>query len=174
MKAEWQQQMDAAFDKYFAMSKMLGADVELLLQDESDTQSSRRNFIRAASTLVEGYTHCFREMCAVGVVTSPASLSEEEVKALTFERKLGSIERTKLTVRATYKLFELPDVPNFGVRGWEQAQRLLDKRDRLMHPKSVQDLEVADDEWNDIHLGVEWLFEQLFGFMEQLARIHGI
>jgi hypothetical protein len=169
-----QQQMDAAVDKYFAMSEILQSDMEALLADGSDTQSSRRNFIRAAASLIEGYTHCFREMCQVGLATGAVTLTPNEASVLTTERGFGSAERTKLTIRATYKLFELPEVPDFGVRGWQGAVALLDKRDSLMHPKSVEDLDVSEAQRHAVHEGAIWILKQLFGFMSQLARVHGI
>jgi hypothetical protein len=174
MKEKWQLQLDAAFDKYFVMSRLLQQDLEELLAHDEDTQSSRRNFIRAAASLVEGYTACFREMCQVGLETGPGSLSRNEEAVLKNERLYGSAERTKLTIRATFKMFQLPSVPDFGTKEWLQALRFLDKRDRLMHPKSVDDLDVSDSSWSDIYGGSVWLLQQLFGFMSQLARVHGI
>jgi len=171
--SNWQQRLDAAFAKYFAMSNMLQADVEALLEDTRDTQSSRRNFIRAVAPLMEGYAHCFRDMCQVGLETGAGSLTSKEVKVLKAERSFDSAERVKLTLRAAYKMFQLPSVPDFASEGWKHAQRFIEKRDKVMHPKSVEDLEVPEAQWSDIHAGVVWLFEQLFGFMGQLARVHG-
>jgi hypothetical protein len=165
--------MDAAFDKYFAMSNILQDDIEVLLDVKDDSQNSRRNFIRAAAALIEGYAHCFREMCELGVATGAGPLTSKEVQVIQAERSFDSAERIKLTLRAAYKSFQLPSVPEFGDEGWQHAQILIEKRDRLMHPKSVKDLEVPDALWADIHEGTKWLFRQLFGFMEQLAIVHG-
>lgn len=57
--------MDAAFDNYFALSNELREDLSALLDSESDSQHWRRNYIRVSASLIEGYAHCFREMCAV-------------------------------------------------------------------------------------------------------------
>jgi len=173
METSWQQRLDAAFDKYFAMSNLLQDDIEALLDVKDDSQNSRRNFIRAAAALIEGYAHCFREMCEVGVGTGAGPLTSKEVQVIQAERSFDSAERIKLTLRAAYKLFQLLSVPEFGDQGWHHAQTLIEKRDRLMHPKSIEDLEVPDDLWDDVHKGTVWLFRQLFGFMEQLAIVHG-
>lgn len=173
MKEKWQQQMDAAFDNYFVMSDLLQADIEELLNHDEGTQSARRNFVRAAASLVEGYSSCFREMCQVGLETGPGTLSKKEVKVLKSERSFGSVERIKLSARAAFKLFGLPSPPDFGASGWRQAQTFLEKRDRLMHPKSAQDLEISDESWADIYDGTVWLLQQLFGFMGQIAKTHG-
>jgi hypothetical protein len=165
--------MDTAFDRYFEMSNILQDDIGALLDANDDSQSSRRNFIRAAAALTEGYAHCFREMCEVGVATGAGPLTSKELQVIQSERLFDSAERIKLTLRAAYKSFQLPSVPEFRGKGWQRAQSLLEKRDRLMHPKSVEDLEVPDVLWADIHDGTKWLFRQLFGFMEQLALVHG-
>lgn len=173
MESSWQQRLDAAFDKYFAMSNILQDDIEALLDAQDDSHNSRRNFIRAAAALIEGYAHCFREMCEVGVATGAGRLTPKEVQVIQAERSFDSTERIKLTLRAAYKSFQLPSGPDFGDEGWRHAQSLIDKRDRLMHPKSAEDLEVSDDLWANIHEGTKWLFKQCFGFMEQLKSVHG-
>jgi len=173
MKHLWQEQMDAAFDRYFAMSELLQSDMEALLVGDPKSQSLRRNFVRAACSLVEGYAHCYRDMCQVGVAAGPGPLNADETKVLTDERAFGSTDRVKLTVRAIFKLFELPNAPDFSQKGWPQAQALFDRRDRLTHPKSVADLVVADEHWDIVYDGAAWIFEQLFSFMRELNRVHG-
>jgi hypothetical protein len=168
-KAGWQRRMDAAFDNYFQMSEMLQADVDALLDGDMRSQSGRRNFIRGACSLVEGYTACFRDMCQVGLETGPGSLDADEEKVLRNERGFVLIDRTKLSVLATYKMYELPVIPDFVAVGWVQAQRFLRKRNELMHPKTAPNLEVRDADWDELYDGVLWIFAQLFGFMEQLA-----
>jgi hypothetical protein len=155
------------------MSELLQSDMEALLAGDSKSQSLRRNFVRAACSLIEGYAHCFREMCQVGLATGPGSLSADEAKVLTDERAFGSTDRVKLTVRAIFRLFELPKTPDFSERGWLQAQQLFNKRHRLMHPKSVEDLAVSDEQWDTLYDGATWIFRQLFSFMSELARVPG-
>ena len=57
--------MDAAFDNYFALSDVLRSDLIALLDSELASQHWRRNYIRVSASLIEGYAHCLREMCAV-------------------------------------------------------------------------------------------------------------
>lgn len=169
----WQQRMDAAFDRYFAMSPMLRDDINHLFSGDDNSQSDRRNFIRAASALIEGYTNCFREMCQVGLETGRGTLNDKEVRALTDERTFSSVDRLKYTLRAVYKLFQLPSIPEFGKAGWTDAQALIEKRDKVLHPRSIEDLAVTDDLWTQLRSGLVWVFQQLFGFIEQLASVHG-
>lgn len=38
-------------------------------------------------------------------------------------------------------------------------------RDRLMHPKSMQDLLITDAEWPNFQMGASWLIEQFVAFI---------
>lgn len=165
--------MDTAFDRYFKLSPLLNSDVEYLLRNENQNQSFRRNFIRSACALIEGYLSCFRHLCEIGVESGQGTLTNKEFRALTEEKSLDSANRTKFTLRATYKLFELESIPEFGGKGWDDAQVLLRKRDNLVHPKRAEELEIDDESWNRIYAGAIWIFEPLLTFVEKLARKHG-
>lgn len=165
--------MDAAFDNYFQLSNILQADMNVLLDGENDSQHWRRNFIRASASLIEGYAHCLREMCAVSFECVAPEISKKESEVLQSERGFDANERIKLTLRVAYKLFELQPAPNFGGSEWPRAQRVLEKRHLLMHPKSPADLQVADNLWDELRGDVTWLIEQLFNFMSALEKKHG-
>lgn len=168
-----QKRMDAAFDNYFQLSNILQADMNTLLDGENDSQHWRRNFIRASASLVEGYAHCLREMCAVSFECVAPEIGTKESEVLRSERSFDANERIKLTLRVAYKLFELEPAPNFGGNEWPRAQRVLIKRHLLMHPKTPADLDVPDDLWNEMRDDVAWLMEQLFNFFSLLQREHG-
>lgn len=165
--------MDAAFDNYFQLSNILQADMYMLLDGENDSQHWRRNFIRASASLIEGYAHCLREMCAVSFECIAPEISKKESEVLQSERSFDANERIRLTLRVAYKLFQLEPAPNFGGNEWPRAQRVLSKRHLLMHPKTPADLDVPDDLWNEMREDVAWLMEQLFNFFSLLQQKHG-
>ena len=167
-----QQKMDAAFDNYFALSNVLQADMNALLDGENATQHWRRNFIRATASLIEGYAHCLREMCAVSFECVATEISKKESEVLQSEWNFDANERIKLTLRVAYKLFQLEPAPNFGGNEWPRAQGVLGKRHLLMHPKTPADLEVSDDLWGEMRDDVTWLMEQLFKFFSLLQQKH--
>ena len=164
--------MDAAFDNYFKLSVVLQADMNALLDGECEDQHWRRNFVRSVAALIEGHAHCLREMCAVSFECIAPELTKKEEEVLKFEAAFSAVERMKLTLRAAYKLFELAPAPNFGVREWPKAQRVLEKRHLLMHPKTPADLEIPDRLWVEIRTDVAWLIEQLFNFFVLLQKKH--
>jgi uncharacterized protein with von Willebrand factor type A (vWA) domain len=168
-----QQKMDAAFDNYFELSRILQNDMNALLDGENESESWRRNFIRASAALIEGYAHCLREMCAVSFECVAPELSKKETEVLRPESSLDANERIKLTLRAAYKLFELQPAPNFGGSEWLKAQRVLGKRHLLMHPKIPADLVITDQLWSELRTDVTWLMEQLFSIFSLLQRKHG-
>ena len=168
-----QERMDAAFDNYFALSKVLQDDLGVMLDIESDSQHWRRNYIRVSASLIEGYAHCLREMCAVSFECVAPEIGKKEAEVLRSERSFDANERIKVTLRVAYKLFELQPAPNFGGSEWPRAQRVLEKRHLLMHPKNPADLEVPDYLWNELRGDVTWLIEQLFNFIAALQEKHG-
>lgn len=168
-----QERMDATFDNYFALSDVLREDLVALLESESQSQHWRRNFIRVSASLVEGYAHCLREMCAVSFECVAPTIGQKEAEVLRSERGFDANERIKLTLRVAYKLFELQPAPNFGGPEWPRAQRVLAKRHLLMHPKTPSDLDVPDELWNELRQDTSWLVEQLFNFIAALQQKHG-
>lgn len=167
-----QQKMDAAFENYFELSKILQADMNALLDCEDDTQHWRRNFIRASVSLIEGYAHCLRDMCAVSFECISPKITKKEAEVLKSEKGFDANDRIKLTLRAAYKLFELAPAPNFGGNEWSRTKKVLNKRHLLMHPKTPADLHISDDQWKEIREDVAWLLEQLFNIFSLLQQEH--
>lgn len=176
-RAALQRQMDSAFDNYLELSEVLREDLCALLDAELDSLASRRNLIRASVVMIEGYTHCIREMCLVGLQCDPPALTKpaltkKEVAALKSERSVDTNDRFKLTIRAAYKMFALSPLPDFGGEYWVRAQNLLIKRHLLMHPKVPSDLDIDSSSWPDIKDDVAWLMQQLFEFFALLQKRH--
>jgi hypothetical protein len=165
-----QQKMDAAFDNYFALSRVLQEDMTALLDSENQTQHWRRNFIRASASLIEGYAHCLRDMCMVSFECIAPEIGKREAEVLQSERGFDTNERIKFTLRVAYQLFQLEPAPNFGGNEWPRAQLVLSKRHLLMHPKTSGDLEVSDEIWNEMRDDIAWLMEQLFNFFSLLQE----
>jgi hypothetical protein len=168
-----QQRLDAAFDNYFTLSDTLREDLLVLLEDESESQHWRRNYIRVSASLIEGYAHCLREMCLVSLECVAPEISESEAKIVRSERSFNANERIKLTLRAAYKLLELQPAPRFGGHEWLRAQRVLDRRHLLMHPKTPADLEITNELWLELREDVTWLIEQIFNFIAAFQAKHG-
>lgn len=165
-------QMDSAFDNYFSLSEVLREDLNVLLDSELDSATSRRNFIRASAAMIEGYAHCIREMCLIGLQCDTPDITNKEAAAIRSERDFNTTDRFKLTVRAAFKIFELSPLPDFGGARWARAQEVLKKRHMLMHPKEPGDLQIESSSWIGVSDDVAWLMQQLFAFFELLQEKH--
>ncbi len=157
-----QKKMDKAFDNYFTITEILKSDILFLIELDDDNNSGRRNYIRTLTPLIEGYSSCFREIASIGLECNSPVISNKERQVLKEESKFGAADRIKLTLKATYKMFELVPVPDFGGNNWENAKVAITKRGALMHPKSALDLEISESSWLVIRNGLFWLTKEHF------------
>lgn len=163
-----QEKLNTAFDNYLKLSDILTADGMALLESNENDEQWRRNFVRSCSALIEGYSHCFREMMKIGIEIESIDIPKKERKVILSESSVDTSDRIKLTLRAAYKMFNLAPVPDFGSENWINAQYALDKRHALMHPKIPSDLEITIDAWSQIHSGLSWLIEIHFNVIKLL------
>jgi len=170
--SDLQKQFNNAFGNYLDMSDILREDISMLLDIDDDSVAWRRNFIRASFPLIEGFCHCYREMCTVALHTDALSLTENEEKVIKDERSFSFSDRYKYTLRAAYKLFEIQPLPDFGLEWWPKAQSAMNRRDRIMHPKTLEDLHMSESEWSEIHEGLRKTVSELFKFPEHVLRKH--
>ena len=169
---ELQARMNAAFDNYLALSELLMSDGLMLLDMEQTDVRWQRNFIRTAAALVEGYSHCFREMALIGLECDPSEIPKKEREMLVTEAHMDTSDRIKLTLRVIYRMFKFTPMPDFGSENWSNAKLALEKRHALMHPKTVADLEISPGSWERIHSGLSWLIEQHFNLIKAAYERH--
>lgn len=156
--------MDAAFANYLALSDVLMADGQFLLDMEKADSQWQRMFIRNAAALIEGYSHCFRDIAKIGLEIDESLIPKADQKALT-DHKMDTDERIKRTLKVIYRLLQIAPYPNFGDANWCNSKLALQKRHALMHPKTVDDLEITSESWEKIYAGLTWLIEQHFNVM---------
>ncbi len=167
-----EQRMGEALDNYLALSYLLSEDFDKFLDTENDSQGWRRNYIRIVVALIEGYSHCFSEMAVLGLECSHPDLSNKERKALESGFGFSASERVKYTLKATYKMFDLSPVPEFGSEDWEKALVVFDKRHSITHPKVPGDLEITDQSWDSIRKASNWLMKCHFDVAKILYEKH--
>jgi len=170
---ELQERMNDAFDNYLSVSNILVDDGMLLLDLKDDDVKWRRHFIRSTAAMIEGYSHCFRQISAIGLECDSINLTKAEREVLLNEGKFNATDRIKLTLRVSYKMFGYSPIPNFESDDWQNAIYALDRRHMLMHPKTVDDLEISSESWDRIHSGLEWLITQHFKFIQLIYENHG-
>jgi len=165
---EIQKQFIEEFNNYLALGKVLAADLVDLSKSEDDTAYWRRNYVRVVASLIEGYSHCFRKMAAIGLKSNSSTLSKKEQESLLMESIFSTSNRIKLTLRAFYKMFELSPVPDFSGKEWQNAMAFIEKRHALMHPKNLTDLEFTEKSWDELRNGSNWLIKKHFDILKIL------
>ena len=156
---------DDAITNYLTLSSALGEDLKLVLDSDNGSVAWKRNFIRVALAVIEGNCHCFREFCEVAMEAGQ-QLSKKRQKAITDERSCSASDRIKYNIQSAYEAFEIDQAPNFGGQEWKQAEKAIIKRDKIIHPKTIQDLEISESEWQQYHNGIVWLIQNLISFIE--------
>ena len=145
-----QTKMNETFENYLSLSNELLSDGEYLLSLDGNDIRWQRNFIRTVVSIIEGYSHCFRQIAVIGVEMGAGELTKKEKEILLNEENYGICDRIKLTLRSTYKMLSIKPLPDFGTKDWSSAMLALEKRNLLTHPKTITDLEISEDTWDQI------------------------
>jgi hypothetical protein len=172
-KATLQRELDSAFSNYLKLTKVLQGDLDAMLDEERASLHWRRNFVRASAAMLEGHAHCLRRMCTIGMHIDASIFPNKERKAVTNEGGVSANERLKFTLRAAYKLFQLQPFPRFEGPEWRNAQKVMVKRHKLMHPQCPSDLGIADSTWGALRRGIIWLMQQFFDFLSLSQAKYG-
>lgn len=168
-----EERMDAAVDSYLKVADVLARDVNAILDQETSTGAWRRAYVRTVGAMIAGDSFSIQQMAAIGLETNAPKLTEKEVKALSCDNQHSATDQIKYVLRSAYKMFELDGAPDFGERGWCKAQKFVEKRNKIMHPKSPADIHVSGDEWNDVFEGSKWLIQQHFTLIQRMQEKFG-
>jgi len=141
----------------------------------------RRSYVRSVFAFIEGYTYGFRQI-SLRIAKEPLGikLTEEEVVALkqvdvTIDENGTINERPKYSSAKNILIFSVSAIAkqheaDFQIdkngKGWKDYKDALRIRNRLMHPKSYQDLEISDSEIESTEGAYRWFTNEL-GRLEQ-------
>ena len=170
-------------ETYLILDKDLACAREQWAQ--SDTPYARRTLIRTSSALMEGLVNQMGNFVlesidhGVGFLFSSAELSilKEETYSL---NKKGEVEdranfqrflpRLLHTTHCYMRLFDEEFNANTGVFGWECMQSLIETRNRLMHPKDAEDLNVTDKDFERAKKAFEWFNAEFSSIFEKTTE----
>ena len=140
-------------------------------------QFRRRTSTRTLFAVIEGtifaLKHLLLEEHRVGILDlSPAEYAVLAEKSYRVDQR-GKIRRSvrypslKGNIKFTFSMYALARGASSGFTAplaedlrWQSFCHAIDIRNRLMHPKSGDDLIVSDSEWKDVQASREWFFEQ--------------
>jgi hypothetical protein len=148
------------------------------MEEYDDDQFSRRTYVRAVFAMIEGAVFALKQEVLEESRIRKIALSPEEIAVLS-ERSYSLTGSGKAHVGVYYPSLEANikfafpifarvfgetlefDPPLSEDSGWHSLCKAKKVRDRLMHPKSVEQLEVNDSELNDVKDAAEWIEDQL-------------
>ena len=147
------------------------------LEIVEDEQFRRRTLTRTLFAVIEGtifaLKHLLLEEHRVGILdlsTAECVVLAEESYRVDQSGKLKKSVRylnLKGNVKFTLSMYALArgaplgfTVPLAEDPRWQSFCNAIDIRNRLMHPKSAEDLIMSDSEWEDVQASEEWFTEQ--------------
>lgn len=144
------------------------ADVtDLLQQGKTITPSERRAFVRAVFAFVESMLFAMKYQLRHYPLTDIADallLSEEtyeidgDGEIRTQKAKLPLKSNVKFTFKCWARVTRTKPTLKLGDNGWHKFQLAIKIRDRLMHPKSVSDFNVSDEELEHVTAAFFWFW----------------
>jgi hypothetical protein len=160
---------DRNFSSTFLRMLMTDVLASLEQMQTDDTAAAQRNFVRTLFAAVEGTVWEYREYVRgiakdVGALTSEidAALKAETYSVTDTGRIISQPRYLSLaaTVRLTTRLAQSVNSEfevDFGDRGWSALKATIALRNRLTHPKRLDDLEITSDDVSQAWTSLLWL-----------------
>ena len=133
-----------------------------------DTPTHRREFVKSAYSAIEGlnwqnHQNLFTSSFSDDLEPHEVQLLREE-NYIVDDRGLIKVQQKNLPLLSSFKLpiklmekyIEGYKCLAFEGRGWNSFRDGLKVRNRLMHPKSIEDLQVSDPEMTIVLDGFRW------------------
>lgn len=161
------------------LTAILLQDVAIARQRQrfDDTQTSRRDLVRTQFAAIEGLVWFFR-MEIASIASNMDRLWEKESAALSEEVHFvgadGQVATQKrfipvgsgirLSARIAKRIagFEA----DFGGSGWQKLKSATEIRNRITHPKRVEDLRLEEDDLADCEIAFFWASETMISALE--------
>jgi len=188
-----------AFEKFRQITTILLADVEAsrLLYAISLNDFSRRSGVKTLFTYLEGHLYAFKQAtlaleCELlpcsplpGMRETRIVIFSDEEKAMleefTYEMS-GSGKARRQTyyprfednirfiIRAFHKAIRLESKVDLDCQGWNQLIESQRIRNRITHPKSVNDLSVTDADLDTVNDGINWYEDAVSSMLERFEK----
>ncbi len=149
--------------------------------DPIDDQFHARQLVRSLFALVEGVTFSLKRLAITEQIVAGSSISDAE-RALALEEKyilnnqgeamvVAAHIRLKENIRFAFhlysKVFDTPSTLDVQSEWWNSLVRSIKVRDRLMHPRSPEDLTIYPKETRAVA-------DAERGFREAIYRLVGL
>jgi hypothetical protein len=155
--------------------------------DASSLQFDRRAYIRAVSASVEGLIFEFKQVALVAHEAGVVTLAPEEVAILREEtydlaengrpvirKKLSSLLPTlRFVIPLFGRTLGVQYEPAVDGAGWQAFRQAVEIRNRVTHPRSLEDGQVSEADLEVVHQANQWYEDVLKGLFEAFRRKKG-
>ncbi|EHK2775599.1 hypothetical protein OL322_004073 [Vibrio vulnificus] len=151
---------------------------KMLKKNGKKRQVVTRNTIRSSCACVEGFAYVLKHALKMTIDTTPPELfNKKQREFINGEFLNGSgAENYKLALKCFAKKYNIDVSQMFGTQEFEQLQQAFELRNRLMHPKSSDDLHVTFDDARLLSSAIVWfihsqheVFNQIYAQIEKQA-----
>ena len=164
------------------------AQAERTLQS-ADSQYARRQYVRTVFAMIEGMVFATKQLATgvPGETMEPAETAmlrgvaydlDEKGKAVTKTARLALEREVRFALRMYAKSVGLQYELDVSGRGWQALTGAKLVRDRLMHPKRAEDLDVSNAELETAKEAALWFRQEHSDLQEamidQIARKRGL
>jgi len=160
---------------------ILAADLDCVVAigKQANTPFAQRMLVRTHFAFVEGLTHQLCQVASASVSLAPEVFTpaehamlrgetydlDEQGHAISRPARLPLNSRIRLALAAYPRIHGAEFTPDFGGTGWESLQRAIKVRDRLMHPKSSQELTLSDTDLGSVVRGAAWFRDTVLALL---------
>ncbi len=134
--------------------------------------SAMRAYVRAVFALLEGVSFGFRQLAAklpetehcltkgeLAVLNDESYGLKDNGEVSTTTRFLKVHQGTRFTFAICKRVYKIQAEISYADSGWNSFMKAIKIRDRLMHPKSVEALDVTEDELNIVSDALKWFID---------------
>jgi hypothetical protein len=164
-------------ESLITLSKALGTDVMTAKKayEQEDTPYARRVYVRMICSAIEGLTFSMKQVALESPSARNRVFSQEETAFLQGKKHLRwkehflwtislyrkmSLDRRKLNCDQRAKL-----LPRYSDHGWFCLRQTNKIRDRITHPKKVEELTISDQEMATVEKGQQWYLPTMVGLL---------
>lgn len=169
----------------FIQSLMLDVQWALDQLAISDTPPARRNLIRTLVSATEGLSWAYRVhiLSVAKHLDAATPLMEMALMEATYfvsekgelveqARYISMTAMIRLTTKIAQTFCDTVEV-DFGSSGWADLKSTIAVRNRITHPKGVDDLRISDAELHKAQEGFFWYSNSAVTVMEQVVKAFG-
>lgn len=152
-------------------------------QQTRDSQSARRDLVRSAFAAIEGWVWVLREE-VMETAKQTKGLNEDEIAVLSertfYVSNSGDIKSRpnhldlKTTIRLCAKIAnrvtQQKDI-DFSEVGWEKLQNAKDIRNRITHPKNINELILEPKDVDNVLDAFFWISDKILDVIETSVNV---